>query len=233
MRKTIKQPLQAVTKRLQKGVLSIAKITIFVVILVAMLVVPVWIKRSQDSQEKEAQKARAEQAAKKVLLARASDPAETSPRPVGYGLTFAPAPSADVLPNNVAHVGCFANPGPLERPLEGSCNMVRGDTSCRVVLPVLCYKPDADPAPSDLTPQLLSKWLGGSLAATQPVMGAVLESEAFADARCEKEIGAGWAMASSARGFAILSAKGTGLLLPSRYWVNSKGHPANCWNSAP
>ena len=227
------QPQRTTAERLQRGALSINQIIVLMVILVAMLVVPVWIKRSQDNQEKEAQKARAEQAAKKARLAQASDPAETNPRPVGYGLTFAPAPAADVLPNNVAHVGCFANPGPLERPLEGSCNMVRGDTSCRVVLPVLCYKPDADPAPLDLTPQLRSKWLGGSLAATQPVMGAVLESEAFADARCEKEIGAGWAMASNARGFAILSAKGTGLLLPSRYWVNSKAHSANCWNSAP
>ena len=226
------QPSQAATKRLQKGVLSIAKIIIFSVILVAMLVVPVWIKRNQSSQEKDAQRVRAEEAAKKVSAAATRVPVETSPRPIGKGLTFATASNADELPNGVAHITCLPNPSLLEQR-DNYCGIESGDTSCRVALPVLCYKPDNSPPPTDLPLQLQGRWSGGSLAATQPVMGAVLESEAFGVARCEKEIGAGWAMASNATGVTILGAKGSGLLIPRRYWVNSKAYPANCWNSAP
>ena len=233
MHNTTSQTQQTTSKALQKGVLSIAKIIILALILVAMLLVPVWIKRSQDSQEKDAQRARAEQAAKKALSAATTVPVETGQRPIGRGLTFATASNADELPNGVAHISCLPNPSLLEQRDNNYCGVESGDTSCRVALPVLCYKPDNSPSPPDLPRQLHGRWSGGSLAATQPVMGAVLESEAFADARCEKEIGAGWAMASDARGVAILGAKGPGLLLPGRYWVNSKAYPANCWNSTP
>ena len=80
-------------------------------------------------------------------------------------------------------------------------------------------------------------WTGGTLGATQPVMGAVLESAALASARCEKELGTGWRMAAFHDGpggqgsWGLQGLRGAGLTGPTRYWVHIGDQKGNCWDS--
>jgi hypothetical protein len=78
-------------------------------------------------------------------------------------------------------------------------------------------------------------WAGGALGATQPVMGAVIESEAAGSARCEQELGAGWRMAGLHAGgsgaWALQGQRGPGLTGHTRYWVHAADQKGNCWDS--
>jgi hypothetical protein len=152
-------------------------------------------------------------------------------KPIGFGLTFGVIDSN--LTGATVSLGCGGEPQLMDRPLGGTCDPHRGDTSCRTVLPVLCAKKaklDAS-AGSDQAPD--QDEVRDSLGATQPVMGAILESAAAASARCESELGAGWRMAESTDGALLQGQRGLGLGGSSRYWVHSKGAVANCWNSPP
>jgi hypothetical protein len=128
-------------------------------------------------------------------------------------------------------------PATLDQPHQGSCNPYRGDTSCRTVLPVLCVRPAAAPLPAGLDAGAYPGWTGGTLGATQPVMGAVLESAALASARCEKELGPGWRMAAFHDGpggqgsWGLQGLRGAGLTGPTRYWVHIGDQKGNCWDS--
>ncbi|MBK7119838.1 MAG: hypothetical protein IPH64_13080 [Comamonadaceae bacterium] len=97
-------------------------------------------------------------------------------------------------PRSCAWVATASPPRWIE-PHRGSCNPYRGDTSCRTVLPVLCVRATAAPLPGGLDAGAYPGWTGGTLGATQPVMGPFW-SRALASARCEKELGAGWRMAA-------------------------------------
>jgi hypothetical protein len=104
------------------------------------------------------------------------------------------------------------------------------------VLPVLCAKSTGQEPPTNAPPVLYQAWMRGSLGATQPVMGAILESEASASALCEKELGPGWRMAEfvdGPQGWGLQGQRGLGLGGNNRYWVHAKGQSANCWNSTP
>ena len=161
----------------------------------------------------------------------------TVPRPIGHGLTFALAAvggnaAADA---GLTHLSCHGEPRQVDQPHRDSCNPYKGDTSCRVVLPVLCFQGKGLPQPPDIQAGQYQGWSGGVLGATQPVMGAILTSEAVAIARCEKELGAGWRMAEfhDAGGWGLQGQRGLGLAPNTRFWVHVNDQPGNCWNSTP
>ncbi len=174
-------------------------------------------------------------ATKAVASAVAASAASTSVKPISYGLTFALVDDPK-LATETAYLSCHGEPQPVDRPYKESCNPLQGDTSCRTVLPVLCVKVTGLEAPANAPAGLYQGWMGGVLGATQPVMGAVLESEAWASAQCEKELGAGWRMAEfvdGPQGWGLQGQRGIGLGGNQRYWVHATAKPANCWNSAP
>jgi hypothetical protein len=143
---------------------------------------------------------------------------QPEPRGIGFGLTFAPLGDALPAVETIA-LGCHGEPKQFDRPHQGSCNPYQGDTSCRTVLPVLCLRPAG----------------AGELMATEPVMGAVLQSPAAASARCEAEFGAGWRIAEfhDASGGQLQGRRGAGFRPHTRYWVHVDDQPGNCWDSAP
>ena len=215
---------------------------LLMLILMAMLIVPLWIKKGNDNKEKEraAAEAKAEGTASGTQVAPGAQGANgaqvtvTAPvdapaaRQIGFGLTFAQGPAAPDTPAGISHLTCHGEPKPTDRPHKDSCNPYQGDTSCRVVLPVLCMKP-GDGGSTDMAPS--------TLAATAPVMGALLASEAAGTARCEKELGTGWRMADfhAGGGWNMHGKTGSGLATSSstRYWVAISDKPGNCWDSAP
>ncbi len=166
--------------------------------------------------------------------ARAEIPAVVAV-PIGYGLTFAVV-NAPNLATDAVSLSCQGEPAQVDRPLKDACNPYQGDTSCRTVLPVLCSKAGELDLPVGADPALYPSWTRGSLGATQPVMGAVLESAAAASAMCEKELGPSWRMAEfldAPGAWGMQGQRGLGLTGNNRYWVHAKGKSANCWNSSP
>lgn len=129
-----------------------------------------------------------------------------------------------------AHLACKGEPMAGERARDGGCNPYQGDTSCRTVLPVACYRPSGAPPSASA-----SRGASGDLGATTPVMGALLKSESSASARCEAELGAGWRMAElhDGEGWNLRGRSGDGLRPDTRYWVHVNDQPGNCWNSPP
>ena len=162
----------------------------------------------------------------------------TAPRQMGHGLTFAlaaPSGKAPGEPVNLTHFSCHGEPRQVDQPHRDSCNPYKGDTSCRVVLPVLCFQGKGLPQPPEIQAGQYQGWSGGVIAATQPVMGAILTSEAVATARCERELGPGWRMAEfhDAGGWGMQGQRGVGLAPNTRFWVHINDQPGNCWDSRP
>lgn len=171
-------------------------------------------------------------------------PTATGDKPIGYGLTFGQEVLGDNDPKDVANMVCDAGGSPLDRAYKGACNPNVGDTSCRMVLPVLCIRKGNLPRPSGLSGY---GWSRGELAATQAVMGASLQSELQASVMCERELGSGWRMAAFADGgnhlddqyydheargdvWSLQGKLGPGIGGYGRYWVHAAGQPANCWD---
>lgn len=125
--------------------------------------------------------------------------ATAAPRPIGHGLTFALAPSGSANATadqaSPTHLSCHGEPRLVDQPHRDSCNPYKGDTSCPVGLPVLCFQGKGLPQPPEVRGGQYEGWSGGMLGAAKPVMGAILASEAAATARFEKMPGAGWRMA--------------------------------------
>lgn len=174
----------------------------------------------------------------------ASAPEPAGNKPIGYGMTFGLAQLEDNDPKDVASLECDSGDSTLDRPYKGGCNPTVGDTSCRIVLPLLCIKKGDIPRPGGLSGH---GWTRGELAATQAVMGATLDSEMRANMMCERELGSGWRMATFADGgnyvddqnydheargdvWGLQGRMGPGISGYGRYWVNSPGQSANCWN---
>jgi hypothetical protein len=192
---------------------------------VAAIVVVIWFLVAQFFQKKThtehlavVAKIEAEQltGVASALPTAAAMAAPTASRPVGYGLTFVLPFVVDKAPHDAVELSCHGEPRPMDKPNKNACNPYQGDTSCRAVLPVLCFKSD------------------GMLAATKPTMGYLLDSEADASARCVKEFGASWRMAEfhDGGGWSLKGQKGSGLITDARYWVYINDQPANCWNNA-
>lgn len=221
----------------QRGVFLMTRALLIVGILLAMLVVPAWLKRGETHNEQALLKAEEAKNARPVVAVAPTSPAQESvPVPVliGHGLTFGLMAPAATAASDVVHLGCQGEPKPLDQAHENACNPYQGDTSCRTVLPVLCIRPSGAVPPSSLEADFYKGWTGGMLSATQPVMGAILESEAIATARCEKELGEGWRMAEfhdGKGGWGVQGYRGVGLSGNARYWVHVNDQRANCWNS--
>lgn len=221
----------------QRGELLMVRTVAVVAVLLLLLGIPLWMKHERD---KRAPVARQPTAAK-VATTQAAPVAAAAPAAggIGHGLTFALLVDEAKLPAEVARLGCAGEPRATDRPLKDDhpCNHRQGDTSCRVVLPVLCIQPGTAAKPAGGTDTTYAGWTGGQLAPTQPVMGAILTSAALASARCEAELGSGWRMASVQDGLNTGSLSGTrttntSLGQGTRYWVQTKDQPANCWDSA-
>jgi len=151
---------------------------------------------------------------------------------MGHGLTFAVAKES--TPTGVAHLSCHGEPAELDQPHEKSCNPYKGDTSCRTVLPVLCISEASASEPPGVKSHFYQGWTGATLAATQPVMGAVLDSLGTASARCSKELGPGWRMAEfhdGKGGWGLQGKAGSGLGAQARCWVHINDQRGNCWDS--
>lgn len=230
----------AVPWKHQRGELLMVRTVAVVAVLLLLLGIPLWMKHERD---KRAPVAKQPVAAKAATAAAPAATGTGTPAAaaggIGHGLTFAVLVDEAKLPAEVARLGCAGEPRATDRPLKDDhpCNHQQGDTSCRVVLPVLCIQPGTAAKPAAGVEAAYAGWTGGQLAPTQPVMGAVLTSAALASARCEAELGSGWRMASVQDGLNSGSLSGTRttnttLGQGTRYWVQTKDQPANCWNSA-
>lgn len=220
----------------QCGAFLMARGLLLVLILLAMLVVPIYLKRGSDDKEKAA-KAR-EEALINTPLPTAVPAAATTPTlppSKRFGMTFGEVPSDGQRPEGVIHMSCRGQPVEFDAPKDAKhCNVYGGDTLCNRVLPILCIGPGDVPPPPGLVVTGARGWTGANLSASEPVMGGVIESAEDGSARCAKEFGSGWRMAEyddGRTGQDLLGPKGTGFLRPSRVWVHRKGHGANCWNS--
>lgn len=213
---------------------------VLVLTLVGILVIPLMLKKC--AAPKTPAVAVAPSGAPLTSVASAPEPAGN--KPIGYGLTFGLASLEDKDPKDVANMVCDAGDSTLDRAYKGACNPNVGDTSCRIVLPVLCIKKGDLPRPGGLSG---SGWSRSELGATQAVMGALLDSEMKANVMCERELGPGWRMATFADGgnhlddqqydheargdvWALQGQLRSGIGGLSRYWVRSPGQTANCWD---
>ena len=229
-------------KKKQRGAFLLARWVLLMLILVAMLVIPIWLKRNSDDKQKALANAEAviNRKAESSTDAVTDAPAATAPiqadRPIGFGLTFAAVTPTSPQPDATA-MGCHGQPGPTDKPHKNSCNPYEGDTSCRAALPVLCLNSSAIAKPDAANGGPPVGWTAATLGATAPVMGAILQSRPIADARCEKELGAGWRMADfhAGGGWSFSGRPGSGLLPDNstRYWVAINDQAANCWDSKP
>ena len=213
-----------------------ARTLLLVLILLAMLIIPLWMKSGNDDK----------------INAGLKAAAAVEPRQIGHGLTFALVPfggkaAADlgIVHSGRALLSCHGEPSPVGQPHKDSCNPSKGDTSCRIVLPELCFQGKGLPQPPDMQAgqdkrgtggidgQGGSGGSGGMLGATQPVMGAILTSVAPGSARCEKEAGTGWRVASfhDAGDRSMQGRRGVGPWPNIRFWVHMSNQPGNCWDS--
>ena len=223
----------------QRGEFLLSRALALLAVLALLLALALWVVKGRSDKRAAVQKAEEAQSAGTTSVPGTSGAAATGvaePRPIGFGLTFALAPSDDKSPPDVANLSCHGEPRTLDRPHKDSCNPYQGDTSCRIVLPVLCLKPEGAAKPAGVQDGFYQGWTGGTLAATQPVMGAILESEVAASARCTTELGPGWRMAEfhdGNGGWGLQGQKGKGFLFNSRYWVHINDQRGNCWDSPP
>ena len=219
----------------QRGISS-GMLVILLVLTLLLLAVPLWIHDRNKSAQELAQVAEVERNTAPPVTPTPMTQAAMPSRPIGYGLSFAVVPSPEGVPPDVVHLGCHGEPHDLARPHEGSCNPYQGDTSCRVTLPVLCFKPDGSNPPTGVQSGFYQGWTSGSLAATSPIMGAILQSAASASAQCVRELGDGWRMAEfhdGGGGWGLQGWRGGGFEAWTRYWVHINDQPGNCWNSEP
>jgi hypothetical protein len=206
----------------QRGFLTPRSIAV-IVIMLAMLLIPLWWLKGKTDRA-------ATTMAKEKLVSQSSPstaPAVNTPasvnNPEAFGMTW--GQSADEkLPADAVMMSCHGQPrDTISQPHEGSCNPYKGDSSCRLALPVLCFQQtgttEAMPA--------------GSLASTQPVAGFVLGSLAEANARCQKELGAEWRMAEhhDGGGWSLTAKRSAQLDTRLRHWVHINNQPGNCWNN--
>ena len=204
-------------------------------VLVVLLLIPLWIKKRMNERAALSAKAELQQITAPTPAPLAA-PLPEAPRPIAFGLTFALAPLDDKQPSNSIGLSCHGEPKQMDRPNQGACNPYQGDTSCRTVLPVLCVKATGAAKPEGVVDSFYQGWVSGSLAATAPVMGAVLESSELGAARCAAEFGPGWRMAEfhdGQGGWGLQGVKGSEFSPNTRYWVHINDQRGNCWDSEP
>lgn len=209
-------------KTAQLGYLTPRSIAVLVILL-AMLLIPLWwLGKKSDRTSTQASK-------EKITMPSAPNDAPTITtaatvhNPDAFGMTWAQV-ADDKLPADTVSMSCHGQPRDvITQAHEGSCNPYKGDSSCRLALPVLCFQHTGT---TEGKPT-------GSLASTQPVAGFVLGSLTEANARCEKELGAGWRMAEhhDGGGWSLTAKRSLQLDTRLRHWVHINNQPGNCWNN--
>jgi hypothetical protein len=225
--------MNSTLKRRQRGAFLMARDLLVIGILVALAAVPFYMqKKSEETQQARRKAEVAARSATPPASAPVRGQQEPRSRGLGYGLTYELVGDALAATGSPVTLKCHVAGAQLDRPHQGGCNPVQGDMSCRMVLPLLCIKPGQRAAGAGAAAAPAISQLG----ATQPVMGAVLESDTFASARCALELGPDWRAADTqdAAGDTFTGMRDSGLSRPGRYWVNAKGPgKGNCWNSDP
>lgn len=149
--------------------------------------------------------------------------------PAAFGMTWGQL-ADDKLPPDAVQMSCHGQPrDSMTQAHKDSCNPYAGDTSCRIVLPILCIEKTR----SGVSDAAVDGTAPDKIASTQGVAGFVLGSLEGANARCEKELGTGWRMAEhhDGGGFSVIAKRGTPLDTHLRHWVHISNQPGNCWDS--
>lgn len=203
--------------------MPIARIILLCLIFALMLIVPLLLWKDKDNKGKDREAA--ERAKTLPLPSTGAAALEPTPQRVNnpdrFALTFGwgAAPGPERL-----HATCHGEPRGVTNPHLDSCNPYAGDTSCRTDLPVLCSRPPQGGEP------LALGTIGG-------VAGFLLASREDADARCAKDLGAGWRMAGfhDGGGWEMQGAKLIGVPADEarRVWVAIGDQRANCWDDTP
>jgi hypothetical protein len=249
----------------QLGFIS-SRTTAILAVLVVILVVPLWWSKNKKDSPKAKFIAPINQAGKPGPTDKmgtngtaTAAPATTAASPDRFGLSFGHLSAPNAAPD-IMHSACNGAPQDMANPDNGQCNPVQGDSACRSALPVLCVLQDGSTAESaglvigpkaeggsadnsaNTNPN--AGWVSGTLGATAPVAGFVLESLVAANARCAKELGAGWRMAvlndgkgSEGKGsdgnMSLLGKRGPGLSSQqTRHWVYANDHKSHCWDAS-
>lgn len=202
----------------QRGEMLISRMVLLIAILLAMLVVPLYLWKSDDNKKKATEAAERARNAPAAAPAAANDARRNNPD--RFGLTFGwnPAPAADRL-----HASCHGQPkDTITQPHNGSCNPYQGDTSCRIELPVLCTRP----AEGGLPLQLAATRYG--------VAGFLLTAPSDGDARCVAEFGPGWRMSTfhDAGGWELPGQRAGAATINTdlRAWIAIGDQRGNCWD---
>ncbi|MEU3568445.1 hypothetical protein AB0E96_08460 [Kitasatospora sp. NPDC036755] len=159
-------------------------------------------------------------------------------------LTAAPASAATGPATHLGMTWSAVSYGPegtvqVGGPGGSPSNAYSGDTAPSVSLPVLCLNVDGSPAPDGLTIAFHNGWAQGTVALSQPVKGARLNSRAAADSICQASFGAAWREAEfhDGRYGPDLSLGGGWTFwaygnIPNntRFWTAINDQPANPWN---
>jgi hypothetical protein len=223
----------------QKGYLSPRSIAILV-ILIIVLIVPLWWLRD-GAKRKDAELAAEKAANQGTPTVAVIAPTEVND-PNAFGMTWG-SMANDQLPASAVWMSCHGEPKEgISQPHAGSCNPYKGDASCRLALPVLCIKQDGGAADAAILAEMdkgaiQDGWAAGTVASSAPVAGFVMGSLAGANARCEKELGAGWRMASfhdgsgGRPGWGLTAQRSAQLDARLRHWVYINDQPGNCWNN--
>jgi hypothetical protein len=112
-----------------------------------------------------------------------------------------------------------------------NCNPYVGDTACTASLPVLCFKADGSPVPSDLTLDFYHGWKGGHISTTPPIPGTMLTSLAAANQICVNYLGAGYGIAEFHHSLGAWDWSSYGdVRTDFRFWTYINDQPGNCWN---
>ncbi len=157
---------------------------------------------------------------------------------------------------DLTFVHCYGQQGPN----RGPCNPYQGDTSCSVLLPVLCVKKDGSarppyeppPAAGSMNREYYTGWVEGSIALTVPAQGNIFDTLNDVNAYCEAQLGQGYRAAEFHDGRWVYGmdennfygntwpqstrSGGWGFYAPgqlsnaSRFWVDINDQNANCWS---
>jgi hypothetical protein len=239
----------------QRGFLSPRSLFI-TVILLAMLVIPlVWLGGKSDRAAKQEAIEKAQAAGTVTAVV---SPTEVH-NPDAFGMSWG-AMAGDKLPASAVWMSCHGQPREgITQPHADSCNPYKGDASCRLALPILCIQKDGSTLESSFAPSTSTSaeplkdersrgaislndiatdgWAAGNVASTEAVAGFVIGSLALANARCQKELGPDWRMASfhdgigGQGGWGFVAKRGTRLDTRLRHWVYINDQPGNCWNN--
>jgi hypothetical protein len=240
----------------QNGIMSPRSIAVLVILLAILLIPLWWLQRKSDQQEASAATEKSADQGSTSGAQVAAAPAEIN-NPEAYGMSWG-VMASDKLPPDAVWMSCHGQPRDgISQPHRDSCNPYKGDASCRLALPVLCIQKDGSTIESALGGGVSAEplkderqrgnisfhdsvtdgWAAGQVASTAPVAGFVLGSLQGAHARCEKELGAGWRMASfhdgqgGQAGWGFVAKRNSRLSAGQRHWVHINDQPGNCWNN--